>query len=180
MDEPAGATAADREAQLRRFFTRVWNERRYEEANRLYGSSYTNPHAPGLTGAEAKCVHIRKWHESFPDIRVQVEHVVASDNEVAVHVVMEGTDTGGWQGRPPTGRRVRVWVFQMDRFDGEHVIEEWIGGDYLGLFEQLGVVASPWQTADPRSPRHRIGAVARAFMRRRRRMDTPPVQHSHK
>jgi hypothetical protein len=30
------ATAAEREAQVRHFFDVVWNQRRYEEADKLY------------------------------------------------------------------------------------------------------------------------------------------------
>lgn len=56
------ATADEREAQVRHFFDAVWNERHYEEADKLYGSAYVNLHAPGLTGGRAKCVHVRAWH----------------------------------------------------------------------------------------------------------------------
>jgi predicted ester cyclase len=140
------ATAAEREAQVRHFFDVVWNQRRYEEADNLYDSAYVNLHAPGLTGGEAKCAHLRVWHTAFPDVRLSIEHLVATPDEVAVQFVVEGTDTGGWQGRPATGRRVRVWGVQIEKFGKDRVTEEWVGADYLGLFEQLGVVASPWQS----------------------------------
>jgi hypothetical protein len=68
------ATAAEREAQVRYFFDVVWNQRRYEEADKLYGPAYVNLHAPGLTGGEAKCAHLRGWHTAFPDLCLSIEH----------------------------------------------------------------------------------------------------------
>jgi predicted ester cyclase len=89
---------------------------------------------------------LRVWHTAFPDVRLSIEHLVATPDEVAVQFVVEGTDTGGWQGRPATGRRFQVWGVQIEKFSKDRVTEEWVGADYLGLFEQLGVVASPWQS----------------------------------
>jgi predicted ester cyclase len=55
-----------------------------------------------------------------------------------------GTDTGGYVGRPPTGRAVEERVVTIMHFEDDEVVREWIGADNLGLFIQLGVLDSPW------------------------------------
>ncbi|MDQ6671547.1 MAG: ester cyclase [Chloroflexota bacterium] len=83
----------------------------------------------------------------FTDIGVDIRHLVEAGNQVAVHFILAVTDTGGFARRAPTGKRVSSWGVEFWRFEGEQVVEEWIGFDYLGVFIQLGIVPSPWPTA---------------------------------
>ena len=41
-----------------------------------------------------------------------------------------------------------MWAVSFLGFRGSHVVTEWIGADYLGMFEQLGVV-SVWDQPAP-------------------------------
>lgn len=69
---------------------------------------------------------------------------MATKNDVAFRYVASGTDLGGFHDQPPTGQRVTIWAVSFLHFEGDRVVSEWIGADYLGLFEQLGIVTSPW------------------------------------
>jgi len=42
---------------------------------------------------------------------------------------------------------VNEWVVTIMRFDGDRVVQEWIGADKLGMFMQLGVLEDPWSTS---------------------------------
>jgi steroid delta-isomerase-like uncharacterized protein len=137
-------SAAEHDSRVRDFFRRVWNERDYAAAGRLYADTFSNPAAPGLSGAAAKTAFIRSYHRAFPDLAVTIEDLVATDRVVAVRYVAAGTDLGGFHGEPPTGRAVTTWAVSFLHFDGDRVVSEWIGADYLGLFEQLGTLTSPW------------------------------------
>jgi predicted ester cyclase len=86
---------------------------------------------------------IRSYHQAFPDLAVTIEDLVAADRVVAVRYVAAGTDLGGFHGKPPTGRRVTMWAVSFLHFNGDQVVSEWTGADYLGCFEQLGTVTSP-------------------------------------
>ena len=87
---------------------------------------------------------IRRYHEAFPDLRVDIEEVILTTDTVVLRSTFRGTDTGGYVGRLPTGRSVYEWVVTIMHFEGERVDQEWIGADKLGLFIQLGVVNDPW------------------------------------
>lgn len=137
-------TAAALEAAVRAFFDACWNGRDYAAADRLYAASFTNPDAAGLRGGAAKAVFVRAYHDAFPDLSVRIEQLVATDTTVAVRYVATGTDLGGFHGRPPTGRQATTWAVSFLHFTGDQVTSEWVGVDYLGVFEQLGVLPSPW------------------------------------
>ncbi len=71
---------------------------------------------------------------------------MAGDSAV-LRLTFRGTDTGGYLGRPSTGRAVEEWVVDIMHFEDDRVVSEWIGADKLGLFIQLGVVPDPWPKA---------------------------------
>jgi predicted ester cyclase len=134
---------AEYEMQVRRFVDEVWNGRHYESTADLYSQKYSNPFG---TGPSARSEPIRRYHEAFPDLRVDVEDLIVAGDTVVLRFTFRGTDTGGHMGRAPTGRTVEVWAVTIMHFEGDKVVREWIGADNLGLFTQLGVLDSPWPT----------------------------------
>jgi predicted ester cyclase len=98
-------------------------------------------------GPDAKIAPLASVLAGLSDISVDIHHLVEGSDQVAVHFVFTATDTGGLLGRPPTGRRFSLWGAEFWRFEGEQVVEDWIGNDWLSAFIQLGVVPSPWPAA---------------------------------
>ena len=137
------------EAVARRLYDEVWNARDEHAAEAAAGSvyhpTYTNASAPGLSGPVAKLAVVRGYRSTFPDLRVEVEDLVASTHRVASRLCFTGTDRGGFRGRPATGREVRVWTTEfLDLDEDLRVVSDWVGSDWLGTLVQLGVVADPW------------------------------------
>jgi len=132
---------AEREIQVRNFVEKVWNRRDYDAASDLFSESYANPFG---TGPSARVEPIRRYHQAFPDLHLDVDELIVAGDTVMLRMTFRGTDTGGYVGRPPTGRTVEEWVVDIMRFDGDRVVSEWIGADKLGLFIQLGVLDDPW------------------------------------
>ena len=133
--------AVEREQQVRRYVDEVWNGRNYDVVSEVYAESYANPFG---TGPAARVEPTRRYHEAFPDLRMDIEELIVAGDTVVVRSAFRGTDTGGYVGRPPTGRTVDEWVVNIMHFEGDKVVREWIGADKLGLFIQLGVVENPW------------------------------------
>jgi len=132
---------AEREMQVLNFVETVWNGRDYAAASELFSESYVNPFG---TGPSARVEPIRRYHQAFPDLHLEVEELVVAGDTVMLRMTFCGTDTGGYLGRPPTGRPVEEWVVDITHFEGDKVVSEWIGADKLGLFIQLGVLDDPW------------------------------------
>jgi predicted ester cyclase len=129
---------------VEQLYEQAWNGRRYALADELFAPGYTSPAAPGLRGGAAKAAIMRGYHGAFPDLRMIVDDVVVGADRVAVRLTVAGTDTGGFRGRPPTGRAVRCWATEFLRVEDGRITEDWVGTDWLGALEQLGVLASPW------------------------------------
>lgn len=129
------------ESQVRRFIDEVWNGRNCDAAADLYDESYANMFG---SGPSARVEPIRRYHQTFPDLHMDVEELITAGDTVVLRATFRGTDTGAYLGRPPTGCSVQEWVVTVMHFERDKVVREWIGADKLGLFIQLGVVDNPW------------------------------------
>ena len=78
---------------------------------------------------------------AFPDMRMDVEDLIASEDKTVARVKATGTHKGEFMGIPPTGKRVDVQLIDIMRFnDAGLVCEHWGVADMLSLMQQLGVV----------------------------------------
>jgi predicted ester cyclase len=137
-------SSANVEAIARRLYSEIWNDRRYDIADELFHPDFTSNGAPGLRGSAAKLVAIRDYHSAFPDLLHTVEDVVVGPDRLAVRLTVSGTDSGGFKGRPATGRQVHTWAVEFLTFHEDRIIRDWVGVDWLGTLIQLGVLTNPW------------------------------------
>ncbi len=76
---------------------------------------------------------------AFPDFAVDVEHLVADDENVSFAYTITGTHRGEFFGVPATGRRIRARGLQISRFNSDgKMIERWGSSDQLGILQQIG------------------------------------------
>lgn len=80
---------------------------------------------------------------SFPDLNIAVEHLTASDDDVAFAYTITGTHQGPLMGHPPTGRTFKIRGVQIGRFENGKLIERWGSSDQLGMLAQLGLGTQP-------------------------------------
>ena len=76
---------------------------------------------------------------AFPDMHVEVEHLVADDDNVAFAYTLTGTHDGPFQGHDATGRKIEVRGMQISRFADGLLVERWGSSDELGIMSQLGL-----------------------------------------
>ncbi|MEC7764138.1 MAG: ester cyclase [Pseudomonadota bacterium] len=85
--------------------------------------------------------HAEVLFEAFPDARVDVDDILATDEKVAVRVTISGTHQGEFMGARPTGKRVSYTSHEVYRFEGGKLAEEWICSDMMTLFMQIGALS---------------------------------------
>ena len=73
----------------------------------------------------------------IPDLRVEMEAVVASADMVAASFVYAGTQTGPLYGVAPTGKRLRFTSCDIFSIRNERIAEHWGMGDIAGVLAQL-------------------------------------------
>ncbi len=77
------------------------------------------------------------FYAGFPDLRHEVELVVADDDRVAVGFRLYGTHTGAFLAIAPTSRPMVVSATAVLRIANGQVAELWAEFDQLGLLGQL-------------------------------------------
>lgn len=107
----------------------------------------------GVVGGRAEMLGaVRRQRGAFPDLRYEIEELVAEGDRVAARYRLTGTDTGtGWEGRRPSGRPVSVRGSQFARARDGRLVEVWNVMDRLDFLQQLGATSSP-AAAAPAAP----------------------------
>jgi steroid delta-isomerase-like uncharacterized protein len=85
----------------------------------------------------------RGMFEAFPDLKCEINSIVAEGDRVGAHVTMSGTHLGTFNGVPATGRRVKVTGFDWVRVQNGKIAERWGAFDAAGMLAQLGLVPGP-------------------------------------
>jgi predicted ester cyclase len=62
---------------------------------------------------------------AFPDMQVEIFDQIAEDNKVMTRKVITGTHLGPLMGIAPTGRKVRIDVFDVVRLEHGQYVEHW-------------------------------------------------------
>jgi steroid delta-isomerase-like uncharacterized protein len=129
------------------FVRRAFNEHDLAFVKEVLADDYVEHEVwPGLTPDRDGAL---QWFESsfqaVPDLSMEVHHIVASGDRVAIHSTMRGTDEGGlFPGMPATGKSFEMGVMDIVRIrDDGKVAEHWGVGDAMGLMIQLGHVQPP-------------------------------------
>jgi len=93
---------------------------------------------PGPAGYRAFFSEMRT---AFPDLHLEVEHLVAADDSVAFAYTLTGTNDGPFMGHEPTGKPIHVRGMQISRFKNGLMVERWGSTDQLTMLTQLGIDA---------------------------------------
>jgi steroid delta-isomerase-like uncharacterized protein len=75
---------------------------------------------------------------AFPDFKLEVEQLVADEDNVAFAYTATGTHQGDFQGIPATNVRIKARGLQISKFANGKMVERWGSSDELGILKQLG------------------------------------------
>jgi steroid delta-isomerase-like uncharacterized protein len=81
-----------------------------------------------------------RLHRAFPDLRVNVEDVIAEGDKIVSRNSVTGTHQGEYMGIPPTGKSVTYNEIFIARFANGRIAETWGVVDVLSQMRQLGVI----------------------------------------
>jgi steroid delta-isomerase-like uncharacterized protein len=97
---------------------------------------------PGIPPTKAGVVqYFQMLLAAFPDLRMDVEDVIAGGDKAVARVRVTGTNKGEFMGMPATGKSVSVNLIDITRFGDDGLAREhWGVVDQLALMQQLGVI----------------------------------------
>jgi predicted ester cyclase len=133
--------AKDNKALIRRFYEEVWGKGNVDVVEEVFAPDYLrhdlrpSAAAPGPEGQKRIALDFRA---AFPDLRWELDLLIAVDDFVVGRWTASGTHLGRSGALEPTGRAVTFSGVNIFRFEGGKVVEIWNHRDDLGLMEQVG------------------------------------------
>ena len=140
-------TIEKRVAVAREFVARVFNGRDAERA-RDYFTSDIVWHGGALgtvNGVDTIVPILSGFIGALEDIEAVEQDVIASDDLVAIRLVVTGAHTGNLLGVPGTGRRIQWDAVDIYRInDDGKISEQWAFEDLAAILSQAGAISLPW------------------------------------
>jgi predicted ester cyclase len=133
-------THADRnKAVVRRVFTEILSQGKFEVASEIYAKDYVNHDAAkDLNFDESEAVD-HGWRAAFPDLEFTVERELAEGDFVTVVWRGRGTNTGTGNGLIATGKKAEGRGISIFRVVDGRIEEEWTETNQLLILRQLGL-----------------------------------------
>jgi steroid delta-isomerase-like uncharacterized protein len=129
---------ARNKAVATRVFEEIFNQGRFEVANEIYSPDFRNHgyRRDVDLKIDQDAVHAEK--KAFPDLRMQVERLIAERDFVTALWTFRGTHTaGGYAGLPATGTPIEMRGITIWRIVDGKIRDEWSCFDELGAYTQL-------------------------------------------
>lgn len=142
------------ETLVRRLIEEGFNEGRLDVADELVSpdllehQSFGPGHAPGAEGVKAVIASLRR---AFSDFHLAIDDLAVDGDTVWLRMTGTGTNDGSFMGHPPTGRPMRIDVFDALRVADDRIVEHWGVPDRLGVLFQLGLARPPAPASPPAS-----------------------------
>ena len=134
------------EQVVRRLIEEGFNQGKLEVAEELTSArlvehqNFGPNHAAGAEGVKAVIASLRR---AFSDFHLEIEQLTVDGDAVWLRMVGTGTNDGSFMGNEPTGRRMRIDVFDLIRVVDGKMVEHWGVPDRLGTLFQLGLARPP-------------------------------------
>ena len=132
---------AEAKELARRLWEEAWNQGRLEVVDEVLAAGAVDRHSFEEEDFRSHLkAAITEFRSGFPDLRAEVEDLVAEGDRVAMRVTITGTHTGPFFGTAPTGKTVRIRQFHFVQVnDAGQGIRHWANIGIDDLFRQLGV-----------------------------------------
>jgi predicted SnoaL-like aldol condensation-catalyzing enzyme len=142
----------ENKALVQRLIEEVWNQGNLAIFDEFYAPDFRF-HDPGLPQVRTR-EEDKEWIagvlHAFPDFFITSEDVIAEGDRVAVRLTARGTNTGDLgtpAPHPATGKYVTITGNVIARVANGQFVEIWHQVDWLGLFQQLGLIPAPAQAS---------------------------------
>ncbi len=138
-------SAEQNKATIQRWYLEIFNQNRLDVADEINTSTYIThdlyaPPGGFGVGPQATKNIVSLYRGAFPDVHFTIEAQIAEGDKVATRWTATGTNTGSFNGMPPTGRRVTISGISIERFEDSKIAETWVNWDFLGMLQQIGAI----------------------------------------
>jgi C-1 hydroxylase len=133
--------------ELVRRYIETWNRGDLQGMAEFWSPDMVHHTRSGSHGFESVISIVSNFMTAFPDLKFEIEDLVADGDRVASRMTASGTHTGDYMGVPATGRQVSCAVLGFARVLNGKLVEHWGVTDELHLMEQIGLVPEEYLAA---------------------------------
>jgi steroid delta-isomerase-like uncharacterized protein len=121
-------------------FEEIYSKGRIELIDEILADDYVC-HDPALPeparGKQGLREAVIGFRTALPDLHFRVDQQVAEGDRVVTAWTATGTHTGDLMGVAGTGRRVTMAGVDIERFEGDKIVEVWALWDALGVYRSI-------------------------------------------
>jgi len=132
---------------LIRDYVETWNQGNLEELCNYWSADmrhYTRTQAHGYDAVKGI---VGSFMQAFPDLRFDIEDIVAEGDRVVTRMTARATNSGSYMGLPPTGKKINCAVMGIARLEKGKIVEHWGVTDELAMMAQIGVLPQEYLAA---------------------------------
>ena len=120
----------------------AFNNNNIDECMLYYAPEHQIKSKPGEPGRDNGIrLFLTQIRETWADIQITVEHIVAEDDWVMARSGAIATHTKTVLGVSPTGKKIEAVFGDLHRFNDEGlIVETWNMMDNLAIMQQLGIL----------------------------------------
>lgn len=97
-------------------------------------------HTPGLMpGLPAFKQILSMYRQGFPDVHTQIERLIAEEDIIVAHTMVQGIHAGTFLGHPATFKKFKAMAVDIFRFQQGKIAERWGVFDTILMLQQLGI-----------------------------------------
>jgi steroid delta-isomerase-like uncharacterized protein len=127
---------------MRTYLEQVVGKRRYELIPQLAAEDMID-HTQPVKGRQGLVNHVRTFHETFPDVTIQVKRIIASEDEVVGVWRLKGTHSQELFGVPATGRVLEFDVASIFKLRDGMLVDYTLVAGGLEAAIQMGIPLVP-------------------------------------
>lgn len=138
------ATTITENKELVRRVEDAVNARDYDAFDDIFAEDFVlERELEEIHGVDGYVEYLERLLDTFPDLTVTFEEMIAEDETVVVRYSGVGTHEGKYNGVEPTEKQVAMSGLRIVRIEGEKITDVWSRANNLSLLGQLGVVDLP-------------------------------------
>lgn len=127
---------------VRRVVEELWNQGKLEIIDEVYHPDYKqlDPGNPLVTDLDSFRAYVEMLRNSFPDLHVDVDDMIAEGDAVAKLWTLHATFTTDFLGIPANNEPISVSGITVYRLSDDKIKECVWGYDNLSLMQQMGAI----------------------------------------
>lgn len=133
-------TAKESLEVVKKLYDEVLNKNNIDFCDGIIAPNFQmhDPNCPDCKNLQGYKQLQNSYAKAFPNRKVKMNIIFASDDQVAVHWTASVTHKGEYRGISPTNKDIKVTGTSIYKIANGKISEMWQSWDRLGLLEQMG------------------------------------------